>query len=101
MAKLSTKTGKAVGKKTTTKVIASRQIVEAPTKVIKAKVNLKYEGARAAWYQALCAHDGKAPEAFLETCAKSPPVLTKGGKAEDPRGWLRFFIRTGVASVEG
>lgn len=119
---MSKKTGKPSGKNVVLKrELKGRQVVEstpavaaneeaapaptpapADTKVIKiVKTDVKYEGARLAWYEALRAHEGKDPEAFVASCQKTPPAVPKSGKAEDPRGWLRFFVRTGVAQVEG
>lgn len=68
--------------------------------VLAVKTGLKFRGARAAWYEVLCAHDGQPPKAFLDACVASPPSLTKKGTAENPTGWLRYFVRTGAASVK-
>jgi len=59
----------------------------------------KYKGARASWYAALLAHDGQTSNAFVDACTKKPPDVPKSGKAEDPAGWLRFFVRIGVATL--
>ncbi len=109
------KTGTPAGKATTKKVTDGRQSVvaaesqqptsaplkaSAPAAVIKVvKAEEKYTGARAAWYAALQAHNGKDADAFVADCTKTPPTTPKSGKAEDPRGWLRFFVREGVASL--
>lgn len=83
-------------------VAANEEAAPASAKALKViKTDAKYEGARLAWYDALRAHDGKDPDAFIASCQKTPPAVPKNGKAEDPRGWLRFFVRTGVAQVEG
>lgn len=97
------KTGKPTGKPTTQQIKKGRQTVEAARteKVLRVKADKAFTGARGAWFTALQAHDGKSPDAFVEACAAKPPVLTKTGKAEDPKGWLRYFVRTGVAQVEG
>jgi hypothetical protein len=90
-----TKKAKAAAKTT---VVAPAKQSEAKTlKVVKAEQ--KYEGARALWYAALREHDGKSTEAFVAACTKKPPTLPKSGKAEDPRGWLRYFVREGVAAL--
>jgi hypothetical protein len=101
MSKATKKSGKAVGKATVKKVVAERQVVEsAPdAKVLRVKGDIKYSGARAAWYAALCQHSGKSAEDFVAACSKTPPTLPKNGKAENPRGWLQFFMRAGVASL--
>lgn len=99
MSKATKKTGKPSGKPVTKKTVANRQTVEAVTKTIAvAKKAEKFGGARAAWYAVLLAHDGQTNAAFIEACSKTPPVA-KSGKPDDPRGWLRFFVRTGVASL--
>lgn len=76
--------------------------VDAP--VLRVKGDKAFRGARAEWYKVLVAHDGKTPEAFLAACTANPPTLpTKGksaGKAEPPAGWLRWFIRNGVAELQ-
>jgi hypothetical protein len=91
-------------KKTTAKAAAKTPIValekqpEAKTlKIVKGEQ--KYEGARAAWYAALLAHDGKKADDFVTACTKKPPTLPKSGKAEKPEGWLRYFVREGVAAL--
>lgn len=97
------KTGKPTGKATTKRIKKGRQTVEAVEtgKLLRVKSDQEFSGARAAWFTALQAHNGKSPDAFVEACTAKPPVLTKSGKAEDPKGWLRYFVRTGVAQVEG
>jgi hypothetical protein len=70
-----------------------------PAPVLKVKPDLKYEGARAAWYGALLKHNGKSENDFIDACTKSPPALPKSGKSEKPSGWLRYFVREGVASL--
>lgn len=98
--KTTKKTGKPSGKAVVKKTVESRQTVEAVSKTITvAKKAEKYDGARAKWYAALLAHDGHTNDAFVESCTKSPPAMPKSGKAEDPRGWLRYFVREGVASL--
>jgi len=100
MSKTTKKSGKPTGKAIAKKTIAGRQTVEATTKIIAiAKKDEKYEGARAQWYAALLAHDGQTNDAFVDACSKKPPATPKSGKAEDPRGWLRYFVRAGVATL--
>jgi hypothetical protein len=100
MSKPTKKSGKPTGKVIVKKTVAGRQTVEATTKTIAvAKKDEKYEGARAQWYAALLAHDGQTNDVFIDACSKKPPAVPKSGKAEDPRGWLRYFVREGVASL--
>jgi hypothetical protein len=56
-------------------------------------------GARAAWYTVLQAHNGKPAQTYLEETAKTPPSLPKSGRAENPSGWLRWFVRNGIATI--
>jgi hypothetical protein len=89
-------------KKTTPKTPAKKAVVapvkQPEVKTLKVvKTEQKYEGARALWYATLREHDGKTTEDFVSACTKTPPTLPKSGKAEDPRGWLRYFVREGVA----
>jgi len=94
------KTGKPSGKTVVKKTVENRQPVEAATKTITvAKKVAKFTGARAHWYAALLAHDGQTNDAFIDACTKQPPATSRSGKTEDPRGWLRFFERTGVARL--
>lgn len=66
---------------------------------LKVKAGMKYRGAREAWYQRLLEHDGKDVEIFLKSATDRPPSMTKANTAENPKGWLSFFRRTGVAVV--
>jgi len=70
-----------------------------PTMVLKVKGGMKYRGARDQWYQVLQACDGKSPDEFIKLTKDKPPSLTKKGEAENPQGWLRFFLRTGAVSL--
>lgn len=72
---------------------------EGKVQVLKVKAGMKYRGARDAWYVMLQKYDGKPANDYLEACAKSPPSVPKSGKAEKPTGWLRYFLRTGAATV--
>ena len=85
----------------TPKTVA-KKTVEAPAAaktIVVTKKEAKYKGARASWYAALLAHDGRTNIAFVDDCTKNPPAILKSGKAEDPHRWLRFFVRTGVATL--
>lgn len=94
---------KKTGKATEKLVKKDRQTLAAKAAgpVLRIKGEQSFRGARAAWFEALRKYDGQSPEAFLEACKTTPPVLNMSGKAEDPRGWLRYFVREGVAAVEG
>lgn len=74
--------------------------VQAKTQILHvAKKDAKFRGAREAWYKILLAHDGKPVNEYLESTTKTPPALTKNGSAENPRGWVRYFVRTGTATL--
>lgn len=64
-----------------------------------AKKDAKLRGARAKWFETLCKYDGKPAAEFLEATAKTPPSLPKSGVAEKPSGWLRYFVRSGLAQL--
>jgi hypothetical protein len=70
-----------------------------PQVIAKVKAGVVYRGARAAWYKALVEHEGKPVKEFYEATAKTPPSLPKSGTAELPSGWLRFFVRGGIATL--
>lgn len=86
-------------------------VVQAPTNVTASgkaqpqvitavKAGVKYRGARAAWYAVLQAHQGQTAAAFLAATTAKPPSLPKSGVAEPATGWLRYFVRSGVATVK-
>jgi hypothetical protein len=90
---------------------APTQQVQAPTNVTvdgkpqpqvitTVKAGLKYRGARAAWYEVLCKHEGKPAAEFLAATTASPPSVPKSGVQEKSSGWLGYFVRTGVAVVK-
>jgi hypothetical protein len=94
------KTTKKAVKAPAKKAPAPAPVKQPEVKTLKiVKTEQKYEGARALWYAALRQHDGKSTEDFISACTKTPPTLPKSGKAEDPRGWLRYFVREGVAAL--
>lgn len=70
-----------------------------PAKIKVKAASMPFRGARAAWYKRLLEHDGKEANAFLQSCKDKCPQLTKAGTPEDPRGWLNFFVRKGVAEL--
>jgi hypothetical protein len=64
------------------------------------KKDLKFKGARQAWYERLIAADGKEQSAVLADLeAKRPSVYGSkskhAGKPEPVSGWVRFFVRNG------
>lgn len=52
----------------------------------------KFRGQRAEWYEVLKGCNGKKVADFLEA-AKD--------KKDPPRGWLRFFVQEGFATLSG
>lgn len=64
------------------------------------KQGVALRGARKAWYEALCKYDGKTAAEFLAGTAETPPSLPKSGVAEKPSGWLAWFQRAGIATLE-
>lgn len=67
--------------------------------ILQVKTGVALRGARQAWYARLCEFNGKPVAEFLANTAEKPPSVPKSGNAEKPSGWLRYFQRTGVASV--
>jgi hypothetical protein len=73
----------------------------AKPKVIRMlKADMKYRGAREAWYSLLQRMEGKTEAEFVEAAKEQPPSRTKKGEAEPPTGWFRFFERTGVIELK-
>ena len=70
-----------------------------PVLITSVKAGVKYRGAREAWYKVLCDHEGKPAADFLAACTKTPPSLPKSGVPEKASGWLRYFLRSGVAKL--
>lgn len=68
--------------------------------ILAVKAGVPLRGARASWYAALQAYNGQPVAAFLAHCAANPPSLPKSGVAEKPQGWLGWFVRSGIASVQ-
>lgn len=52
---------------------------------------VKYRGKRLEYFEILKKHDGKTIEKFFAACPEGDP----------PRGWLRFFVTDGAATLEG
>ncbi len=68
-------------------------------KLTDKKPEYKDGSARALWLAAVSKYNGKTAEEFCAAAAAKPPVLTKGGKAEHPAGWLRYFEREGILTL--
>lgn len=67
--------------------------------ILAVKQGVALRGARAAWYAVLATYNGKPVAEFLAATAATPPSVPKSGVAEKPTGWLRYFLRTQVATV--
>jgi hypothetical protein len=78
-------------------VTASGQAKPQVIKVLKADV--KYRGARAEWFAVLQRYDGKPAGDFLAATTAKPPSLPKSQVQEKATGWLRFFVRSGIAQL--
>ena len=73
-------------------------------KVVKGvTANFRPNSARAKYYEAITAFNGKPVQAFVEAVAKAPPsVPSRGklaGKAEPVTGWVSYFIRNGYITL--
>ena len=73
-------------------------------KIVKeTKVNFRAGSARALYYEALAAHNGKSVESFVKAVTANPPsVPGRGklaGKQEPVTGWLSFFFRGGDCEI--
>lgn len=79
---------------------ASASAPARPEKLKVLKKDTKYRGARAEWFARLLEYDGKTQGEYIESCKEKPPAMTKNNTAENPTGWVRFFVRTGVLSVQ-
>lgn len=71
-----------------------------PQVIVAVKAGVKYRGARAAWYAVLQQYVGQAPQAYLAATTAKPPSLPKSGVQENSSGWLRFFVRQGIATIK-
>lgn len=70
-----------------------------PQKLKVLKKDVKLRGAREAWFNRLVEFDGKMESEFLADTKEKPPALTRNGTAENPSGWVRFFVREGILSL--
>lgn len=73
-------------------------------KVLKVKKDLKFRGARAAWYARLTKFDGKPLGDYVKDVTTDRPSQygarsTHAGDPEPVSGWVRFFIRNNYASL--
>lgn len=96
--KVNTKVTKEAETKAAPKAASANPVRPQKLKVLKKDV--KFRGARDAWFARLLEFDGKTEGEYLESCKEKPPALTKNGQAENPTGWVRFFVRTGVLSTQ-
>lgn len=90
---------------TTVKTVAAPATVTSkgtakPQVISVTKANVKFRGARAAWHAVLVQYNGKPAGDFLAHCTKSPPSIPKSGVAEPASGWLRYFLRSGIAELK-
>lgn len=76
------------------------KVVSKVVGTLKVKDGMKFRGARDEWYKVLQAHDGKPAQEYLEATTKTPPSLPKSGKQEPSSGWLRWFVRHEVATIQ-
>lgn len=51
----------------------------------------KYRGKRLEYFEILKKHNGKTVDEFFNACPQEDP----------PRGWLRFFVQDGAATLSG
>ena len=70
-----------------------------PMIIASVKAGVKYRGARQAWYEVLQKHEGKPAADYLAACTTKPPSTPKSGVVEKASGWLRYFVRSGVAKL--
>lgn len=72
-------------------------------KLTDAKPSFRDGSARALYYEAVAAHNGKTVESFVKKVADTPPSVPQRGKlkgkAEPVRGWLSFFVREGYITI--
>jgi hypothetical protein len=69
----------------------------------KAKANFRQGTARAAYWQAIQAYNGKTVAAFTKHCMANPPSTPQrgklAGKAEPTAGWVSWFNRNGYITL--
>ena len=67
--------------------------------VIKNAPEYRACSARAKWFAAVQRYQDKPLEMFVKNMKKRPPTLTRSGEAEDPRGWIDFFVIQGAIKL--
>lgn len=73
-------------------------------KKLTVRKDLKFRGARQAWYERLCKYDGKTLGDYVKDVTADRPSVygarsVHQGKPEPVAGWVRFFIRNGFANL--
>lgn len=73
-------------------------------KVLKVRKDLKFRGARQAWYERLTKFDGKPLGDYVKDVTQDRPSKygarsTHAGDPEPVSGWVRFFVRNNYASL--
>lgn len=74
--------------------------------VCRVKPGLKLRGARDAWYAKLLEYEGKPLADFVAATDQTgdakgkAPSLPKSGIAESPSGWVSWFKRQGILTLE-
>lgn len=95
--------GHALAKKVSN-MAAKKQNGPVITVVPNVKANFREGTARANWYAALQAYNGKPVAAFTKHVLANPPSTPRTGKlkgqCEPPRGWLGWFARNGYITVK-
>ena len=65
--------------------------------------NFRANSARAQYYAAISAYNGKSVNAFAKHCAASPPSTPArgklAGKQEPVQGWVSYFVRNGYITL--
>lgn len=69
-------------------------------KVLKKDSKFRGGSAREAWYIRLKEMEGKTEGEFLANTKENPPARTQNGTVENPSGWMRFFVRNGIVSLQ-
>lgn len=89
---------------TTTTAAAAAPAPTVATLAIVGKPAKAYRGARAAWWVAIQAYNGKPVAAFCANCLANPPSTPQRGKlrgkCEPPQGWVQYFVRQGLVVVK-
>ena len=72
--------------------------------ILKVKSGVALRGARALWYTRLLVYAEHPVSEWMVSVTESPPSLpTRGksaGKAEKPSGWLSWFVREGIVTIQ-